>query len=238
MTEDEAKRFDAVWKNGKYDGFSSGTDGQESTPLLEAMLKRLHDSPEIWPHVIEGGAGSGDHSFTLARNGCRVTAVEYSEKAANRIKDRKQAQPCSYRDMITVVQNDLFRYLRNGAENAQAFYANSVLHFFKPDERYEVYARIRELQPKDGLIAVSFKAEGDALQSRGEQVGEIEAGVLVRSREDDITRLFVRNPIALAREIEQVGYLVPDSAIHQWDVQGYNHQGEAGKFVGFLGVRR
>ncbi|PIN76889.1 hypothetical protein COV17_00580 [Candidatus Woesearchaeota archaeon CG10_big_fil_rev_8_21_14_0_10_36_11] len=238
MTIQEAERFDIVWKKGKYDGFSSGTNGEVTTPFLELLLGTLQTYSARLPHVIEGGAGSGNHSFTLARRGCRVTSVEYSGAAADKIKARKQAQPCSYRDRITVVQGDLLGYLQNGAESALAFYANSVLHFFSADERAELYERVRGLQPARGLIAVSFKAEGDALQSRGDVIEEIEAGVLVKSREDDITRLFVRNPGALAREIEQAGYLVPDSAIHQWEVQGYNHQGEAGKFVGFLGVKR
>jgi len=239
MAIQEAERFDEVWRHGKYDGFSHGTGGQTTTPFLEALLKKLNGRLTRLPHVIEGGAGSGDHSLTIVRRGCRVTSIEYSNRAVDKIKALKQVQPCSYRDRITVVQADLLSYLRNCTESALAFYANSVLHFFSSDERAEVYERVRDLlQPDNGLIAVSFKAEGDALQSRGEPVEETEAGVLVKSREDDITRLFVRDPKALSREIEQAGYLVPDGSIHRWEVHGYNYSGEAGKFVGFLGVKR
>lgn len=245
MTLQEAEWFNEVWKQKLYDGFSNGTEGQVTTLFLDALLEQLHNYQ--LPHVIEGGAGSGDHSFTLARRGCQVTAVEYSETAVDIIKDRKQALPCSYRNRITVIQGDLLKYLRDNTgnstedsvKNAQALYANSVLHFFSPDERTVVYERVRTLLLPNGLLAVSFKAEGDALQSRGEIVGENDIGVLVRGGEGDhIPRLFVRNPKELAKEIEQAGYVVPDNAIYQWKVKGYNYPGEEGKFVGFLAVKR
>ncbi|MBI2108192.1 class I SAM-dependent methyltransferase [Candidatus Woesearchaeota archaeon] len=238
MIGGQAERFDAVWRDGRYDGFSRGTDGQTTTPLLETLLDNLDSPSGTLPHVVEGGAGSGDHSITIAQRGYRVTAVEYSPSAVEEIRANAQVLPPSCRDKIAVIQGDLLGYLRNGPDNMSAFYANSVLHFFSSSERAEVYERVGGLQSAGGLIAVSFKAEGDALQGRGDAIDVTEAGVLVRSAEDGITRLFVRNTTPLARELEKAGYVITGDGVYKWDVQSYNYWGEAGKFIGFLAVRK
>ncbi len=241
MTNGTAEQFAAVWRNGLYGGFSRGTDGQNTTPFLEMLIKRLENEFTL-PHVVEGGSGSGDHAITLAQRGMRVTAVEYSPDAVEQFRDVLAAHPCSYRGRIEVVQGDLLEYLRQAKGRISAFYANSVLHFFGQEERQEVYGLLGGRQFPGGLIAVSFKAEGDILQGRGDVLEENEAGVLVKSTEDGITkkagitRLFVRNPEPLAREITGAGYAL--DTVCRWDVQGYNYQGEVSKFIGLLAVRR
>ena len=231
---EHAEGFAKVWQQGKYKGFSSGTENQRTTPLLDALVERLTPLNGTKSHIVEGGAGSGDHSITLARNGFQVTAVEYSETAARSLQERKRGLPCTYRDDLSVVQGDVLQYL-NQRHEISAFYANSVLHFFTPEDRTKVYTSLNNSQSR--LIAVSFKAEGDSLQSRGDVVKRTSAGDLVKSQEDGISRLFVTDPTSLVRELSDTGYQVGERDIYRWNVNDYNHQGEPGKFVGLLAVR-
>ncbi len=255
MSTQKAELFNNIWSFGKYAGFSDGTNGQNTTIFLEALIDRLEElngsqrnlrnlrdsrdsMDSLLPHVIEGGAGSGNHSLALASRGYRVTSVEYSEVAVDRIRESIRLLPAACSKQITVVRKDLLGYLDNGAETAQGFYANSVLHFFDTGERAEVYNNVYRLLTPGGLLAVSFKAEGDALQRRGVPERETEAGVLVRDTTDNVTRLFVNNPQAIAREMENAGYIVPENAIYSWEVNGYNYPHEAGKFFGFIGSKK
>ena len=68
---DPITAFDRVWQQGRYDGFSHGTKGQETTPFLDALVDQLgqYGNHRARPNVAEGGAGAGYHSATLAQNG-------------------------------------------------------------------------------------------------------------------------------------------------------------------------
>lgn len=233
MTErDKANdAFARVWKDGMYRGFSKGTSAQDSTPLLTALIDALTQSRANELSVIEGGAGSGDHSITLARQGYRVTAVEYSKHVASNLRERI----VHLDDLkITVVQGDVIDYLKSlSVGSCDAFYANSLFHIYTSEDRVVAYKRLQRIQPQGGLIAVSFKAEGDVLQNHGEVISRTEAGVIVHV-DDGIDRLFVSNPDTLIREIKLVDYSVSPDNVFRWEVPGYNYDGEIGKFIGFL----
>src|SRR5262249_42858288 len=85
-----------------------------------------------------------------------------------------------------------------------------------------------------GILAISFKAAGDALEGRGSVVEETAAGPLICG-DDGIRRLFVTNVDMLADEMRDEAYAI--QRIVRWSVAHYNVRGEAAEFVGVLAKR-
>ncbi|MBS3121909.1 class I SAM-dependent methyltransferase [Candidatus Woesearchaeota archaeon] len=235
----QAEKYARSWEQGTY-GAEDESPLQETTPLLESFithLQRYRQSMSKVPLVLEGGAGSGDHAIRLVQNGFLVIANEYSEVATARILQRGNARlPKCTKTRLQVAQGDIVRYLREQeSRSLMGFYANSVLHTFSQEERSALYTAVHRVQPQGGLVAVSFKAEGDSVQYKGEFREETEAGKIV---EDliGINRLFVRNPEPLIEELTKAGYkhletfawnVVKYIAVNTYDL------GER-KFIGFL----
>jgi SAM-dependent methyltransferase len=83
-------------------------------------------------HAVDLGAGEGRNSFWLARAGWQVTAVDFSEVALARLRERaaKEGLP------VEVVDADLDDYLRRGEQYDLVVLAN--LHR-APDERRQMF---------------------------------------------------------------------------------------------------
>jgi len=182
--------------------------------------------------VVELGAGSCDHALRCARDGLHTTAVEYSGVVVAAARERARRYPGL---PLEIVQADLFAYTARLTPGSVAgVYANSVFHFLSPDERRAQYRGLHGALVAGGVLAISFKAAGDALQRRGSIVEETAAGAIIEG-DDRIGRLFVAHPDALTDEMRAEGYAVAQ-VIH-WSVPGYNVADERGEFVGILGRR-
>jgi hypothetical protein len=248
-----AELFDHVWRRDTYSGFSRNTRGQSSTPFLDAFLQEMNamrSAPGARPpRVVELGAGSCDHALRCALEGFPTTAVEYSGVAVTAAKER--ARRCA--DLpLEIVQADLFAFtaqlakdhlakdelannpLANGSPGG--VYANSVFHFLTADERRAQYRILRGALLERGVIGISFKANGDALERRGSVVKQTAAGPVVKG-DDGICRLFVApaGEVALAEEMTAEGYTV--RRVIRWSVPDYNISSESGEFVGLLATR-
>jgi hypothetical protein len=227
-----AELFDDVWRRGEYSGFSQNTRGESSTPFLDAFLDQVKALSAKAPRLVELGAGSCDHALRCALEGFPTTAVEYSGVAVEAARDRMRRYPNL---ALEIVQADLLAFTAQLAPNLLAgLYANSVFHFLSPDQRRTQYRTARGALVERGVLAISFKAQGDALQRRGSVVEETAAGAVVQG-EDGIRRLFVTHVEALADEMREEGYTV-QRVIH-WSVPGYNISNESGEFVGLLAAR-
>jgi SAM-dependent methyltransferase len=233
-----AELFDIVWKENKYKGFSHKTVGESKTPFLDTFLEQL---PLGGACVVELGAGSCDHAVRMAKEEGiikQVTAVEYSQTAVTAACERLANFDAGVRSRLTIECNDLFTFMNKLEPNTiQGIYANSVLHFFTPKEREDLYQQAYKVLTTSGIIAVSFKAIGDALYKRGELVEETPAGVIIRDATDHICRLFV-SPTGvdvLGAELRSAGFRV--ESVLRWSVPDYNIDGDDGQFVGFIGIR-
>lgn len=231
--------YKAIWSTGRYAGFSQGTSGERTTPLLDELIERLSNQRNGLPvRVIEGGAGCGSHSIRLAeQDNFHVVAVESSEVAAGIIKDNLKKAAIGDGAALRVVNGDIIQYLKGlGAGQYDAFYANAVFHFFPPKERAEAYGLLHAVLTQRGLIAISFKAIGDALEKEGAMLEEQEPGSLVRGYIDGITRLFVSRPERIVEELQAARYNV--KGIFKWTVSDYNPDPSIkrrdGEFVGFI----
>jgi hypothetical protein len=227
-----AELFDHVWQRGTYSGFSHDTRGQSSTPFLEAFLREVKALEVEEPRIVELGAGSCDHAIRCAQEGFLTTAVEYSSVAVAAARERARRYP---KLELEIVQADLCTFTAGLAPNHVAgFYANSVFHFLTAEERRKQYRNLRGALVRSGVLGISFKAHGDALEQRGSVVEKSAAGAVVEG-EDGIRRLFVADVDQLAAEMRCEGYMI-GQVIH-WSVPGYNIASESGVFVGVLATR-
>lgn len=227
-----AELFADVWRRGTYSGFSRNTRGEISTPFLEAFLREVKTLRLKAPRIVELGAGSCDHAMRCAREGFPTTAVEYSAVAVAAARERARANPSL---PIEIVEADLVAFTTSLPENHVAgVYANSVFHFLTAEVRRSQYRSLRAALVKRGVLGISFKAHGDALEGRGRVVEETPAGAVVEN-EDGIRRLFVADVDALGAEMQDEGFTIR-RAIH-WSVPGYNIANENGEFVGLIATR-
>jgi hypothetical protein len=228
-----ADLFDDVWRRGTYSGFSQDTPGESSTPFLDAFVREVKALGAKTPRVVDLGAGSCDHALRCALEGFSTTAVEYSGVAVAAARERIRRR---YPDLqLQIAQTDLFAFTARLPRNHLAgIYANSVFHFLSPDERRNQYRLLRGVLVERGVIGISFKARGDALQRRGRVVEETSAGCVVEG-DDGIRRLFVAHVDAIADEMRDEGYTVERTI--RWSVPDYNVCNESGEFVGILGTR-
>jgi trans-aconitate methyltransferase len=231
-SNETAELYAGVWQRGLYSGFSRNTRGESSTPFLDAFVHEVSELITDVPRVVELGAGSCHHALRLALAGLHTTAVEYSDVAV------AAARQCARRfaDVeLEIVQADLFAFTAQLPESHLAgVYANAVFHFLSPDQRRNQYRVLRQALVVGGVLGISFKAEGDALQRRGSVVEETAAGPVVRG-DDGICRLFVTCTDALKREMHEQGYTVKREI--RWSVSDYNVPDESSEFVGLLATR-
>jgi hypothetical protein len=231
-----AELFDDVWRRGTYRGFSRNTHGERSTPFLDSFLREVKALKTLGanaPRIVELGAGSCDHALRCALEGLNTIAVEYSACAVAAARDRIGQQPNL---PLEIVQADLFAFTAQlGASQLAGLYANSVFHFLSPEERRNQYRVIRGALVEQGVLAISFKAHGDALERRGSVVLDTPAGAVIEG-DDGIRRLFVSNVDAMADEMRDEGYAL--HKVIRWSVPDYNIARERGEFVGLLAKRQ
>jgi hypothetical protein len=229
---DAAQLFDEVWRRGTYKGFSRNTQGESSTPFLDAFLQEVRAAGAKPARLVELGAGSCDHALRCALEGFPTTAVEYSGVAVAAARERARTHP----DLpLEIVQADLCAFTAQlPAEHLAGVYANSVFHFLSPDERRRQYGVLRVALVQGGILGISFKAQGDALQRRGRVVEQTAAGPVVEG-DDGIHRLFVARVEPLADEMREQGYGIRRA--FRWSVPDYNIANESGEFVGLLATR-
>jgi hypothetical protein len=227
-----AELFDDVWRSGTYSGFSHDTRGESSTPFLDAFVREVKALKARAPRIVELGAGSCDHALRCAREGVPTTAVEYSGVAVAAARDRIRLYP----DLpLEIVQADLFAFTAHLApDHLAGLYANSVFHFLSPEQRRNQYRALRGALVERGVLGISFKAHGDALERRGSVVEETAAGSVVEG-DDGIRRLFVAHVDAMADEMREEGFAIRRTI--RWSVPGYNISNESGEFVGLLAFR-
>jgi hypothetical protein len=235
MLKDEnetAQLFDDVWQRDTYSGFSRHTHGETSTPFLESFLRAVKELKSKPRRVLELGAGSCDHALRCARDGFPTTAVEFSGVAVAAARERARNHPDI---QLQIVQADLFAFTAGLVQNHWAgLYANSVFHFLSSDDRRNQYRILRGAMVERGILAISFKASGDALERRGAAVERTAAGPVVKG-DDGICRLFVACVDPLVDEMCSEGFTV--RRVIRWSVPGYNIPDERGEFVGVLAQR-
>lgn len=240
-----AKKYEEGWKKHK-NLFSNG-----STPLLEEFIGKLGSTPSKngnSKRVVEAGAGNGIHTLAIAAKGHHVETVEFSPDAVNLILE-KQRLLGRQGNLVSIFNWEIMDYLEylesvrlaksplHQAQPIDGFYANSVLHTFSEKSRQLLYGKIAALQPKGGLIAVSFKTDKDVKYREGIVTNETPAGKIKKS-DDGIERLFVSTPGVIAKEIEGFGYRIEEGGVFQWGCQDYDYPGKVSWFVGFLGEKQ
>jgi len=223
-----ANLYEKIWNQNLYQGFSKGTQGARSTSFLDAFIAQVKNLNKKLPKIVELGAGSGDHALRLVSENFDVTAIESSATAVRLMQDRLKNESVRF----SVFEKNLFQYVQS-LEVAEwdGVYANAVFHFLTVAERLELYAKLFQVQHNNGILAVSFKGIGDALQKKGKLVEDTPAGPVVEGV-DLVKRLYVSDPNPLIDEMRNAGYQFIETI--EWSIPNYNIPGENGVFVGLL----
>ncbi|BBH53109.1 class I SAM-dependent methyltransferase [Fluviispira sanaruensis] len=228
INETAVDHSEEVWSKDVYKGFSLGTLGAQTTPFLSAFIKHVKDINNNQAKLIEFGAGSGEHSITLAKEGFSVTAIESSKTAISLMKKRMQNENIN----LNIIDINIFDYLKKDIRDEFiGIYANAVLHLLTETERQKLYKNFIRIQPHNSILAVSFKGVGDSLQKICTLQENTDAGPIYLGK-DKIKRLFVSNPIPLIQEIQNAGYIHIE-AIH-WAIPDSNIIGEDSVFIGLI----
>jgi SAM-dependent methyltransferase len=238
--------FDNSWF--ELGGFSLGVE-ENSTPLLDAFIKSFEDRKEnksstknnnrIYS-ITEAGCGGGLHTLEIAKKlnkKAHIIAVDTSEKAQKILKENIAQNKMFMR--IKAVKDDIYEIVamaKHVEKKFDGFYANSVLHFFHPADRYFLLHTLHEIMDEKGVIAISYKKKGDALEREGDIIKNIPGGTLVKGK-DNIIRLFVEDPDPFICELKGAGFKIEEKNIFEWSIMGYNKKNEKGEFVGFLAQR-
>ena len=117
--------------------------------------------------VLDLGCGAGVDSIYFARQGLRVTAVDFSASGIEAIERSAR------RDKLTnieVVREDLTQ-LDFPPETFGAVYAHLSLHYFDDETTTRIFDRVRDILRPGGLFCVKCKSTDDVLYGQGEPVG-------------------------------------------------------------------
>lgn len=140
-----------------------------STYTSRAMVAPVDFAKKVLEHVKSGtaildiGCGDGRDSLYFAQNGLQVTAIDFSEKAIERV--RQLGAPIDARVMDTT---------RMDFPDASfdAVYAHLSLHYFDDVTTTAVFQKIHRMLKPGGYFFVRCKSTKDPYYGQGEKVGE------------------------------------------------------------------
>lgn len=148
INEDEDVDVEDFW-TGLYNNNDTPWELDAPAAALEDMLPRLK-MPKS--RILVLGSGTGNDAAFFAKSGHIVTAVDFSEEAINRAK-----QKYSNYSNITWVQGDLFELPKNFTESFDLIYEYTCYCAVDPERRNEmVKVWNRCLTPRGYLMGIFF----------------------------------------------------------------------------------
>ncbi len=113
--------------------------------------------------LLDLGCGDGRDAIYFSKKGLKVTAVDFSEGAINKLK--------SQTDQINCVLEDI-RNIQFKDNVFDVIYARLSLHYFDDQTTKNIFDNLSRILKKGGLIFVKCKSTDDPLFGQGEKVGE------------------------------------------------------------------
>jgi SAM-dependent methyltransferase len=114
--------------------------------------------------LLDLGCGDGKDSLYFARKGIRVTAIDFSARAIEKLTHR--ATGMKVHPKVMDIRN--LKLIRK----FDVIYANLSLHYFDDKTTTRIFNDIHKLLPKRGLFFVRCKSINDPLYGRGKKLGK------------------------------------------------------------------
>jgi tellurite methyltransferase len=127
---------------------------QEPRPLLVEALKMYKENASAEKKVLELGAGSGNDTAWLLKNGWTVWANDREIESIKIISQRKDVD--SYKERLHLIHADFLNLAWSELPQFDLIYASYALPFLDKNNFHIVWNHIIAQLKVDGILAVNF----------------------------------------------------------------------------------
>jgi SAM-dependent methyltransferase len=113
--------------------------------------------------LLDLGCGDGRDSIYFSKKGLKVTAVDFSKTAINRLKSSGNDIDC----LVANIEN-----IKLKANSFDVIYAHLSLHYFNDRTTEAILQNIHKALKKGGLLFIKCKSTDDFLYGKGKKIGE------------------------------------------------------------------
>ncbi|MBI3033012.1 class I SAM-dependent methyltransferase [Candidatus Woesearchaeota archaeon] len=116
--------------------------------------------------LIDIGCGLGQDALYFSRQGLDVTAVDFSEQAIKKLKEK-----ANKKHNITFLCQDI-KKLSFPENSFDCIYAHLSLHYFDDATTTKVFNNLYKLLKKEGILFIKCKSTDDVLYGKGEELDQ------------------------------------------------------------------
>lgn len=127
---------------------------KDPRPLLVQALQIFDEDPAKEKNALDLGAGAGNDTAFLLKNGWTVWANDREVEAIRIIPTRKDIEP--YKEKLTLIQSGFADLPWDSFPQFNLIYAGYSLPFLDKDSFYHVWNNIVNALVPNGLLAVHF----------------------------------------------------------------------------------
>ena len=135
--------------------------------VVNVFAKRCVQFMRKGMHVLDLGCGYGADAMYFAKNGMKVTAIDFSSTSIDQVRERAANLSIALR----AIQHDVSNKLPFPAATFNAVYAHLSLHYFDDETTSAIFAEIRRVLKPGGVLFVKCKSVDDPLYGKGKKIG-------------------------------------------------------------------
>lgn len=113
--------------------------------------------------LLDLGCGDGRDAIYFSRKGLKVTAVDFSSIAINRLKIENPEFQCICKDICNIEFKE---------KSFDVVYSHLSLQYFDDETTNQIIGNIYQILAGNGLLFIKCKSTDDQLYGQGEKVGE------------------------------------------------------------------
>ncbi len=119
-------------------------------------------------NILDLGCGEGRDSIFFAREGLKITSVDFSEKARLSFKERVKKEHLE--EKIEILEKDILEISDFKENSFDVVYAHLSLHYFIDKKTTKLFSEIYRILKKGGLLSFRVKSITDKLYGKGKMI--------------------------------------------------------------------
>ncbi len=119
-------------------------------------------------NILELGCGEGRDSIFFAKEGLKVTSIDFSERAIFSFKEKIIEKHLE--EKIKILRGDLLGLSDFKDNSFDVIYSNLGLHYFTNKETTKLFSEIYRILKEGGLLVFSVKSTSDKLYCKGRKI--------------------------------------------------------------------